>query len=70
MMAFSFGFSGDDIEEDPNEVQEQAQQHMSGEQSDALPPLIPAKTHDLDELVGWSFYFLYSFSVFCFVVCL
>ncbi|RAR00473.1 s-adenosylmethionine-dependent methyltransferase-like protein [Stemphylium lycopersici] len=54
-MAFSFGFSGDDIEEDPNDVQEQSQQQQQqagGEESNAVPPPIPAKTHDLDELLS------------------
>jgi protein-histidine N-methyltransferase len=49
-MAFSFGFSGDDIEEDPNDVQEQNAQEQ-GQESD-VPPPIPAKTHGVDELVG------------------
>ncbi|KAH8630490.1 hypothetical protein IG631_15067 [Alternaria alternata] len=47
-MAFSFGFSGDDIEEDPNDVQDQGQQPATTDSD--VPPPIPAKTHDLDEL--------------------
>jgi len=51
-MSFSFGFSGDDIEEDPNDVVPQNQQEQ-GQPSDANgPPPIPAKSHDLDEMVG------------------
>jgi hypothetical protein len=53
-MAFSFGFSGDDIEEDPNDVVEQNQQEQgqsSGMDVD-VPPPIAARTHDLDEVVG------------------
>jgi hypothetical protein len=50
IMAFSFGFSGDDIEEDLNDVQDQEQQQPTTT-SDAPSP-IPARTHDLDELVG------------------
>jgi protein-histidine N-methyltransferase len=49
-MAFSFGFSGDDIEEDPNDMMEQTQQE-EGQSSD-VPPPIAARTHDLNELVG------------------
>jgi protein-histidine N-methyltransferase len=50
-MAFSFGFSGDDIEEDPNDVVPQTQQEQ-GQTSNDVPPPIAARTHDLDELVG------------------
>jgi len=52
-MAFSFGFSGDDIEEDPNDVQEQGQQQTTTDRN--VPPPIAAKAHDLDELVGMRF---------------
>jgi len=52
-MAFSFGFSGDDIEEDPNDVQEQGQQQTTTDSN--VPPPIAAKAHDLDELVGMRF---------------
>ena len=48
-MAFSFGFSGDDIEEDPNDVVPQTQE--TDTPGDNVPPPIPAKAHDLDELV-------------------
>lgn len=48
-MAFSFGFSGDDIEEDPNDVVPQTQS-TSAPGAD-IPPPIAAKAHDLDELV-------------------
>jgi protein-histidine N-methyltransferase len=49
-MAFSFGFSGDDIEEDPNDVVPQTQEH-SVPGNDDVPPPIPARAHDLNELV-------------------
>jgi len=52
-MAFSFGFSGDDIEEDPNDVQEQGQQQTTTDSN--VPPPVPAKTHDPYELVGTRF---------------
>jgi protein-histidine N-methyltransferase len=55
-MAFSFGFSGDDIEEDPNDVQDQGQQPATTDSD--VPPPIPAKTHDLDELVSMRFWCL------------
>jgi hypothetical protein len=53
-MAFSFGFSGDDIEEDPNDLVAETNQSSvaSGHGPSDQPPPIPAKTHDLDELVG------------------
>lgn len=50
-MAFSFGFSGDDIEEDPNDVQEQSGQPTGAVESH-VPPPIAAQTLDLDEMVG------------------
>ncbi|KAJ4403359.1 hypothetical protein N0V91_006590 [Didymella pomorum] len=49
-MAFSFGFSGDDIEEDPNDVVPQTQS-PSVPGAD-IPPPIAAKAHDLDELLA------------------
>ncbi|KAI8933861.1 hypothetical protein NX059_009559 [Plenodomus lindquistii] len=49
-MAFSFGFSGDDIEDDPNDVVEQTQRtNVAGSHA---PPPIPVRTHDLDELLS------------------
>ena len=49
-MAFSFGFSGDDIEEDPNDVVHHSQeQNTSGND---VPPPIEARAHDLNELVS------------------
>ena len=53
IMAFSFGFSGDDIEEDPNDVVPQTQETSTPGKDD--PPPIAARTHDLDELVGMHF---------------
>lgn len=50
-MAFSFGFSGDDIEEDPNDVQEQSGQQTGTVESN-VPPPIAARTHDLDEMLS------------------
>lgn len=49
-MSFSFGFSGDDIEADPDDVS-QTIQSTSTIAQDAPPP-IPAQTHDLNDLVG------------------
>ncbi|KAJ4375719.1 hypothetical protein N0V86_007252 [Didymella sp. IMI 355093] len=49
-MAFSFGFSGDDIEEDPNDVVPQTQP-TSAPGAD-VPPPIAAQAHDLDELLA------------------
>lgn len=48
-MAFSFGFSGDDIEEDPNDVAPQTEEQSTP--GDDVPPPIAARAHDLDELV-------------------
>ncbi|KAF2128231.1 hypothetical protein P153DRAFT_398074 [Dothidotthia symphoricarpi CBS 119687] len=49
-MAFSFGFSGDDIEEDPNDVVEQTQAPDAA--GNNIPQPIPAQTHDLDGLLS------------------
>lgn len=49
-MSFSFGFSGDDIEEDVDHVSQTAPSTV-GTATNAPPP-IPARTHDLDEVVG------------------
>jgi protein-histidine N-methyltransferase len=57
---FSFGFAGDDIEEDPNDASNQNAQ--TEEAADSGPPPIEARTHDLDELVGkMLLYILLSF---------
>ena len=48
-MAFSFGFSGDDIEEDPNDIAIQDLEVTDTAQD--VPPPIEARTHDLNELV-------------------
>lgn len=53
-MAFSFGFSGDDIEEDPNDVQEHEGQQQTAAESN-MPPPLPAKAHDIQEMVGIHF---------------
>ncbi|KAF1835693.1 hypothetical protein BDW02DRAFT_629363 [Decorospora gaudefroyi] len=51
-MAFSFGFSGEDIELDPDEeIQDQNVQEQGQSNAD-VPPPIPAKAHDLDELLS------------------
>ncbi|KAF9692202.1 hypothetical protein EKO04_009930 [Ascochyta lentis] len=49
-MSFSFGFSGDDIEEDPNDVVPQAQEQNA--EIAHVPPPIQARVHDLDELLA------------------
>jgi protein-histidine N-methyltransferase len=54
-MSFSFGFSGDDIEEDPNDVVEHQQQEQGHNTSENGPPPLPAKTHDLSEMVNTHF---------------
>ena len=50
-MSFSFGFSGDDIEEDVHDAAQSTQPPTAASTTSAPPP-IPARTHDLDELVG------------------
>ncbi|ORY12404.1 hypothetical protein BCR34DRAFT_299818 [Clohesyomyces aquaticus] len=50
--AFSFGFSGDDIDEDPSDITSSdgiAEGLRAGEEG---PPPIAARTHDLDELLA------------------
>ncbi|KAF1914375.1 hypothetical protein BDU57DRAFT_519346 [Ampelomyces quisqualis] len=52
-MSFSFRFSGDDIQEDPDDVDPQMQQEQGHQSSnDAGPPPLPAKSHDLDEMLS------------------
>lgn len=51
-MSFSFGFSGDDIEEDSNATSLNNNLNVSTTSTADSPPPIPARTHDLDELVG------------------
>lgn len=57
-MSFSFGFSGDDIEEDPNDAQTSNPElatpaHAGNAESNASnPPLVEATVLDVDELVG------------------
>lgn len=48
-MAFSFGFSGDDIEEDPNSTVELEKDVPENEH---VPSPVPVRSHDLDILVG------------------
>ncbi|KAL7780285.1 hypothetical protein CFE70_010307 [Pyrenophora teres f. teres 0-1] len=49
-----FGFSGDDIEEDPNDAQQEQSQTQRNQDAnaDTLAPPIPAKAHDLDALLS------------------
>ncbi|KAF2656146.1 hypothetical protein K491DRAFT_767982 [Lophiostoma macrostomum CBS 122681] len=47
---FSFGFSGDDIEEDPNDTSNQNAQ--TADAAESGPPPVEARTHDLDELLS------------------
>ncbi|KAF1924856.1 uncharacterized protein M421DRAFT_71607 [Didymella exigua CBS 183.55] len=49
-MAFSFGFSGDDIEEDPND--DVPQTHEMSVPGPHVPPPIVARAHDLDEMLA------------------
>jgi hypothetical protein len=66
-MAFSFGFSGDDIEEDPNDASNAQQDTPMVEDGGNGPPPIKAQTHDLDEMVcKTSFrYLLHLFISYC-----
>jgi protein-histidine N-methyltransferase len=57
-MSFSFGFSGDDIEHDPNDVGSNAENTTDAGQD--APPPIPAQAHDLNELVGKTDEMLYA----------
>lgn len=59
---FSFGFSGDDIEDDGSDVGTVGQQGngagevgVSGDGGLDGPPPIPAKVHGLDDMVGVPF---------------
>ncbi|KAL4888694.1 hypothetical protein BDV59DRAFT_136724 [Aspergillus ambiguus] len=48
-MAFSFGFSGDDIDIDESELHEEGVGSHTQNESNALPALIPAQKHDIKE---------------------
>jgi len=58
-MGFSFGFSGDDIEEDPSDVQQEQSQTQGDQGANSLAPPIPAKTHDMDVLVSPLLFIIY-----------
>ncbi|PVI06805.1 hypothetical protein DM02DRAFT_649532 [Periconia macrospinosa] len=51
-MSFSFGFSGDDIEEDVHNVPSTSNQNDATATTSNAPPPIPAQTHDLGELLA------------------
>ena len=50
-MAFSFGFSGDDIETDPDD-NVTLQAHEAPQVENDVAPPIAARTHVIDELVS------------------
>lgn len=64
MMAFSFGFSGDDIDIEDAELDQQDQGHgntipTAGDDEDAaLPKLVEARRHEMGEWVGFFFLLL------------
>ncbi|KAF2792038.1 hypothetical protein K505DRAFT_326432 [Melanomma pulvis-pyrius CBS 109.77] len=49
---FSFGFSGDDIEEDPYDVSNQPQNTQTVDGGGNEPPPVEARTHNLDDLLS------------------
>ncbi|KAL5424079.1 hypothetical protein PMIN04_003404 [Paraphaeosphaeria minitans] len=49
-MSFSFGFAGDDIEADTEDVSQSTQPAAAAAQD--APPPVPAQTHNLDELLS------------------
>lgn len=52
-MAFSFGFSGDDIDIDDSEINNNTQDALvPTENSNSLPELVKASKHDMDEWVS------------------
>ncbi|KAF2638420.1 hypothetical protein P280DRAFT_84017 [Massarina eburnea CBS 473.64] len=51
-MSFSFGFSGDDIEEDPNVPSTTDQDAPTAATEQNTAPPIPAQTHDLNEMLA------------------
>ncbi|KAH7390924.1 hypothetical protein DE146DRAFT_618748 [Phaeosphaeria sp. MPI-PUGE-AT-0046c] len=52
-MSFSFGFSGDDIEEDPNDVVDQSEQvHEQSNNVNTIPPPLAATTHSLRDMLS------------------
>jgi hypothetical protein len=68
--SFSFSFSGDDIEADSNDAQNDHEPGTSAVPEHASisgPPLVEAQTHDIEELVGkkhnWCVYSRVPFTV-------
>ncbi|BCR90799.1 protein-histidine N-methyltransferase [Aspergillus chevalieri] len=53
-MAFSFGFSGDDIDIDDSEVEQPVQVNsISAPVENDLPEPVAAKRHEMGEWVSW-----------------
>ncbi|KAL5365814.1 hypothetical protein BJX96DRAFT_19866 [Aspergillus floccosus] len=50
-MAFSFGFSGDDIDIDDSELHEDGVNSLAQTEGNALPALVPAQKHDIKEWI-------------------
>jgi hypothetical protein len=50
-MAFSFGFTGDDIDIDDSELHEEGV-HLAQTEDNGLPALVPAQKHDIKEWVS------------------
>ena len=55
-MAFSFGFSGDDIDVEESEIDQHDQAHgnaipVAGEEDVTLPKLVEARRHEMGEWV-------------------
>lgn len=53
-MAFSFGFSGDDIDIDDSETEQPVQEHsISAPVENELPTPVEAKRHEMGEWVSF-----------------
>ena len=63
METFSFGFSGDDIEEDDDIPTGEPTAHVQPSAIENLPKPMEARKHDIKELVPLIFFFC------CFLLC-
>ena len=51
-MAFSFGFSGEDIDVDESEVDDAREITVNAENAEPVPELVEAKRHEIGEWVS------------------
>lgn len=68
-MAFSFGFSGDDIDIDDSEIEQPVQGHsISAPAENDLPTPVEAKRHEMGEWVSLIFQSLNEYSLLTMII--